>query len=459
MSQPFYIDQFWRHFHGRGHDSLSGTTPTTLASAASAGDLSLAATSASGFTVGELIVVGSGSIWQSFTISGISGNTISVLPKVQTGGFAGGATVAHGWGDDAHPGSANAYLAIAVIMAAIKQGECRAGRNRLGPLLGQLESTYTDARSVANVPTRWESLGTATFAVTTYSTADLQPTARNGSAVEIQAAAIGDGMRSLIPIPVTAGERYMVTAQTRALAGTGFQMQVVDANSPSTVIGQLAEVIGGNASKNWGVFAWPSVVQITIPSGVTRAEIRFVSTGTTDKLGVDDVRFIPDRQLSGEDRYLFEQPYASQGFVWLGDSWASVGATGVALQFQTQVQNRLGVSVPYQNSGVTGNKLDDMIARFETDVRPYNPGYCIIEYGANDLSAAESESLMESNADQIIILCRSARIIPVFLGLPPYQPQITIAQARNEQVRARIDNAVFEPGWRNENGPPPPDKQ
>jgi hypothetical protein len=100
---PWYCDIFWSHFKARGFDATEGGTNTTLSALASADATSLTLTSATGFVVGEVIVVGSGTTWQSFTVDSIAGSVLTVYPKVQTGGLANGSIVNHAFGNDTHP--------------------------------------------------------------------------------------------------------------------------------------------------------------------------------------------------------------------------------------------------------------------------------------------------------------------------------------------------------------------
>ncbi len=438
-TRPWYLDIFWLHFKGRGFDGAQGQANTTLASPASAGDLTLTVASATGYVVGEPIAVGSGITWQTFVINSIAGNGLTVFPKVQTGGFVSGSAVNHAWGNDTHPAFTNSYAAYAATVAGSLRKSVTGGLNRLGSI-GDLSTSYTDARSVANVPTGWESLGTATFATTSYSTSAAQPNARAGNGVTITHAATSDGMRTLGSIPVVAGETLVAQAMMKAGSGSAVKIRVVDKNSPSTVVAEQAVGVGDPSTYNWGNLSSPDGVSFTVPAGVTDIEIRILATSGAATTTLDDVRLIATRQDPNANRYVIEDP-GSSAIAWLGDSWG-LGTTTAAGQFKTALEARLGHTITLINASVTGNTLADMVARFDTDVRPYAPLYCVVQYGANDISQGRSQSQMETDLDQIIDKCRSRGIIPVIAGLPPFGSQLATAAARNDQLRARVDRVV-----------------
>lgn len=435
---PWYCDTFWSHFKGRGFDATEGGTNTTLAAPAAADATSLTLTSAVGFIVGQVIVVGSGTTWQSFTVDAIVGAVLTVYPKVQTGGLGSGSIVNHAWGNDTHPSFTMSYAAYAQTLSDMKQRRALVGRDLLGTV-GLLASTYTDARAVANVPVGWESLSTLTATLTSYSTADRLPDARDGFGCRLLAGAVGAGIRTLAAISVTPGTSLVVTAMAKHIAGTGFTMSAVDKSSPSTVLGSLAQVFGHRDNFNHNSLAQVGF-GFRVPAGVTNIEIRITATGGSDECVLDDVRLLVDRQAAEGDRYLFEDP-GSDTVAWLGDSWG-VGASGAAEQFRTALETRLGHSVAWLNAAVSGNTLADMVARFDADIKPTRPKYLIIQYGANDLIAARTEAGVVADAELIVAKCRSLGTIPVFTGMPPIQTVIANSQARSEAVRARLSAAT-----------------
>lgn len=261
--RPHYLDLYRNHFHGKGYVTGQGATNTTLDGAVSEGASSITLVSATGFLVGEVIVLGSAPTFQTVVIDSVVTNTLTISPAIQPGGFGNGSSVTHGWSNDTHPGYSLSY-------AAFSQAVCDA------------------------------------------------------------------------------------------------------------------------------------------------------------------------RRLSDTSRYVIEDPGA--GYVaWVGDSWGS-GANGVADHFRTALETRLGRSVNYLNASVSGNRLDQMLNRFDADVAPYRPRYVVFEYGANDLVAGRSQAFMEADSDLAVTKCRAIGATPVFPGIPPIASVIATAEARNDQIKARVES-------------------
>ncbi len=447
-SRPYqwWCDPFWSHFKGRPFDALQGAGDTTLNGAVAADATSIVVASATGFVVGECIAVGSSNTWQTFTLTAIAGTTFTVAPKVQTGGFSNGVNVIHCWNNNAHPASALAYAAYAQTLCDMKMRRAIAATNRIDGV-GDMQTTYTDARTVANVPTGWESLGTATFTATSYSTADVLPHARNGNGTRILAAAVGDGMRTLGSIAVTPGESLFVAAMCKHTAGTGFTITVVDKNNTATILGQLTQVMGHRTNFNHLSLAQVHV-PFAVPAGVTSVEIRIISTGTTDECVVDDVRVMLDRQASTEDRYLFEDP-GNRTFAWTGDSWSDGGASELADQFRSALQARIGRTITWLNASTTGFRLDHMVDRFDADFLPSHPVSLVVEYGANDISQSRSQILMETDMTTMLDKCRRAGVIPIIAGIPPITSFVSDSQLRTDQVRSIVSLETSMSDFRN----------
>lgn len=115
--RPVYLDFFSSHWHGTGYVTGSGVTSTTLSSLAAAGAGTISLTSSSGFLAGELIVIGTGGVFQTTVVGSVVGNDLTISPTIQAGGFANGSPVTHGWGNDSHPVYALAYAAFAQAIA------------------------------------------------------------------------------------------------------------------------------------------------------------------------------------------------------------------------------------------------------------------------------------------------------------------------------------------------------
>jgi lysophospholipase L1-like esterase len=71
----------------------------------------------------------------------------------------------------------------------------------------------------------------------------------------------------------------------------------------------------------------------------------------------------------------------------------------------------------YINSGVSGERIDQMLARFSTDVLAKSPDTCIILGGINDLFQRKTVAETIGNISAIVNLCKTNNITPI-VGVP-----------------------------------------
>jgi lysophospholipase L1-like esterase len=79
-----------------------------------------------------------------------------------------------------------------------------------------------------------------------------------------------------------------------------------------------------------------------------------------------------------------------------------------------------------KNSAIAGQRTDNMVARFDTDVIAYHPRYCFIMGGTNDLSsglngipAGSTPETLRANIDWMVTRCKDNNIIPILCTIPP----------------------------------------
>src|SRR5262249_38238197 len=146
-----YLNLFWSYFNGRpfgvaGVDGFSANQVDTtgiaiaLASAAPQGAnvLRLAPGQGSYFVAGEPIVVGAAGVYQTFTITSITGDQLRCATPVSVAsGFAAGTPVDHVWGNDSHPVSALSYAAWAQAIVNARQAEHQSELSTNDPYLIQ----------------------------------------------------------------------------------------------------------------------------------------------------------------------------------------------------------------------------------------------------------------------------------------------------------------------------------
>lgn len=435
-TRPWYLDCAWNYFHGRGYTSGQSTTTTTTTAPTSIGDITLNVASGSSFVAKEPIVIRTGSsspyTYQTFVVVSSTSTTITVYGKVKAV-FPTGSLVYPAWENDSHPLSSPSYVTFAEWVANAKQRAAMTGTSLFAS--GGMSSTYTDANTVANVPVGWESVGSATFLATNWGAASASPAARQGTGAYFTGGS-GTGMRTLTSIPVRPGDAITVTAHCKITAGSG-TLTVVDKNATSTVLAGPALLGSTVLPHTWNSLGIPVQIECRVPVGVSDIEVRALSTSTGGEVYVDDVRVMFSRQEPNNDRYVFEDP-GNAAIVVLGDSW-SVAATG-GDNFVSSLNARFGRTLKVINSGTSGQRLDQMLARFSTDVAAYKPRY-VVHFSAfmNDLSAGHSQSTMETNVDTFIDECRKIGAVPVLLGVGPMESELVTAMARNDQMRARCD--------------------
>lgn len=103
---------------------------------------------------------------------------------------------------------------------------------------------------------------------------------------------------------------------------------------------------------------------------------------------------------------------------------------------------------PSINLGRSGDTSTTMITRFEQDVLPFHPRYLIILSGTNSLRGGEAAEDVIAALQELKEKCLSNNILPVFLTIPPINPD-NIQKAFDQetvvdwQQRFRIVNAYI----------------
>ncbi len=80
------------------------------------------------------------------------------------------------------------------------------------------------------------------------------------------------------------------------------------------------------------------------------------------------------------------------------------------------------------NMGYSGQRTDEILARFSTDVIAYHPANCFIEGGVNDVDQGVDNETIISNVRQMIQLCENNAIHPFLFLIFPW------TDASNEQA-------------------------
>jgi lysophospholipase L1-like esterase len=110
-----------------------------------------------------------------------------------------------------------------------------------------------------------------------------------------------------------------------------------------------------------------------------------------------------------------------------GGGAISYSPADVEYSFQTYL------SFPTINLGKSGDTSASMLSRFDADVLPYHPMFLIIMGGSNSLRGGVSGSQVIKELSAIRDKCLVHGIRPIFLTLPPINPQ-AIQQVFNEET-------------------------
>lgn len=78
-----------------------------------------------------------------------------------------------------------------------------------------------------------------------------------------------------------------------------------------------------------------------------------------------------------------------------------------------------GRIVVARNAGIAGDRSDQALARFDTDVTPYVPRMVHILLGTNDVIQGVSFASYKANIREIVNACRRIQAVPVLGAIPP----------------------------------------
>lgn len=78
---------------------------------------------------------------------------------------------------------------------------------------------------------------------------------------------------------------------------------------------------------------------------------------------------------------------------------------------------------PVKNLGRSGDTAEMMVDRFETDVLPFKPKYLFVLGGSNSIRGGTSGESVIASLQEIKDKCAANGIIPIFLTLPPVNPE------------------------------------
>lgn len=134
------------------------------------------------------------------------------------------------------------------------------------------------------------------------------------------------------------------------------------------------------------------------------------------------------------------QPIRRQYAATFGDSITHGGGAISYSPADSDYSYQTYLHFPAVNLGKSGDTTEAMLARFEQDVLPYKPKYLLILGGTNSLRGGISATQVVSELAAIRDKCLLNGIRPIFLTLPPINPEAIARTFQEETV----------PNWREE---------
>lgn len=93
------------------------------------------------------------------------------------------------------------------------------------------------------------------------------------------------------------------------------------------------------------------------------------------------------------------------------------------------------LSVPVKNLGKSGDTAEALVERFEAEVLPFKPKYLLVLGGTNSIRGGATAKEVIDSLKAIKKKCRKNGIKPIFLTLPPLNPE-RIQQVFNQDTAA-----------------------
>ena len=140
---------------------------------------------------------------------------------------------------------------------------------------------------------------------------------------------------------------------------------------------------------------------------------------------------------------------SKNGIIFIGDSTVD-GASGNDLMNQNEWVKRVGalLNVKHWNKGIGGNRTQQMIDRWETDITPYTSEckYVVIQGGINDLSKSDTSfDLIKNNLQTMYDKGLADGLIPIMCTLTPCNKtgnDETIRNLVNEWIKTTFDKVL-----------------
>lgn len=235
-----------------------------------------------------------------------------------------------------------------------------------------------------------------------------------GRTAFIDVVAVGDGARTpTFSLPGSLNLHFRALLSTDSVLST-VTIELLDGAGRVTRIGQMKPGTG-NVTPRYRNFLFRTVGN----AGPYRVQITSDKAG--DRIRVDQLEIF---EASSVGRII--DPESSPKIVALGDSWVA-GYLAGSVQ-REPLTTQLAAELPNAtiiNAGLGGNAVQDLLARFDTDVAPHKPDYVVINTGTNDAANPASVTFFPNAVDffqktyaELLGKIQSIGARPIIIGLP-----------------------------------------
>lgn len=373
-ARPAYLEQNISGFFGRGMltaEVPNVTTEQALTVNASAGSPTLNCTNAANLVVGGCVTIKhDNGKYRTYSVGGKSGNTIDIKPPLRYACTVASSRIERTWYNRAHPGKfymrelAQRVATSTEIEAAMPSGgrvlftNVASNPNTIEDTLiavGGTAVNYFDASHLGSAgtasPPRFM-LGRAAFVDTIDAV---------GDGAETQVFSTNGVVDAVIKVALYAeggGHTYAIQAISEA-----------GALLAELVVPQLAAT---------QIYTLGASLR-----GATGVKVRVCVKAYGSAGGAFAISQIDCFEAPATASKIIANPTAK--FVCLGDSWEA-GDPGAPVE-RASFTNHLAAELPNAtiiSAGVGGQKVWEMLARFDTDVAPHKPDYVPIITGTNE---------------------------------------------------------------------------
>lgn len=432
-SRPAFIEQHISSFFGRGMlpDEIEFIdTETVFTGSHSAGATVVAIFDTSKYTIGGCATIRhDNGVYGTYFISNISGTGLAITPPLRYPVSASGSAIARTWGDKVHPN--NFYLRE----LAQRIAHCSEIDAAIPDQASVLFSGFVD--NATKLADSLSVLGGAAIAYFDSSDTGVDGTFKTpvrfslGKSAHItNIASIGNGVES--PFFDTLGvSRACVCVTLSTLSNSTFFMRLT--NESGVVVAQHEFT--------------PATAPLPFSKQMFQADIRSskrvklsVTVGAVGTLpgsiAISQVDVFSQPELAG--KVISKQ---SPVIVCIGDSWVAGSAPREPLTLQ------LGLELPRAkiiNAGVGGQRILEMVNRFDTDVAPHQPDYVVVVTGTNESANPFSTVFYPNAVAEYIRLYRimlekiaSIGARPIIVGAPALSQSVAAFEGRTQNANAR----------------------